>query len=213
LRWVLGLVVALAVAPMLGAAVHVGVGSWGGAYDVEGVPERAVGMVLGAKAGPNGPSDFLAARLEVARRLYRQGKISAILVSGDGRERPSSETAAMRDYLVERGIPDEHIVEDPAGFDTYDSCVRAHEVYGVRELILVTQDYHLGRALTICRAAGMDAVGVGDTSMLGRYPLNWIKGWLREWPANVKMEWDLLTARPPQSDPFDGALLEAVGDR
>lgn len=207
------LIFAVAVAPVAGAAVHVAVASWGGAYDVEDVPGRGVGMVLGAKAGPNGPSDFLAARLEVARRLYQRGKISAILVSGDGRDRPSSETAAMRDYLIERGIPAERIVEDPAGFDTYDSCVRAREVYGVRELTLITQDYHLGRALTICRAAGMDAVGVGDTSMLGRYPLNWIKGWLREWPANLKMEWDLLTARPPQSDPFDGTLLDVVGRR
>lgn len=211
LRWVGVLVLVFAVVPMLGAAVHALVDSWGRSHSVADVPERAVGMVLGAKADPGRPSAFLAARLDVAAELFEAGRIRAILVSGDGLARSNHETRVMRNYLVQRGIPAEKVVEDPAGFDTYDSCVRARDVFGVTDLTLVTQDYHVNRALTICRAAGVDAVGVGDTTMLGRFPYNWIKGWVREWPARVKMEWDLITARPPQQDPPDPSLLEAAG--
>lgn len=206
---VIAAVLAVAI-PLLGAGAHARVASWGRIFDVQDAPSRPVAMVLGAQAHPGGPSAFLAARLDVAVELFDDGRISAILVTGDGLERANFETRVMRDYLVERGIPDAKIVEDPAGFDTYDSCVRARDVFGVEELTLVSQDYHLPRAVTICRAAGVDAIGVGDTSMLRRYPYNWVKGWLREWPAAVKMEWDLLTVRPPQQDPFDPSLLEAV---
>ena len=209
-RLAVGVLAAVVILPMLAAALHIAVASWGRSYDADDAPERAVGMVLGAKADPGRPSAFLAARLGVARGLYEDGRIRAILVTGDGSERSNFETRVMRDYLVEKGVPADRIVEDPAGFDTYDSCVRARDVFGVEELTLITQDYHVDRALTICRAAGIDAVGVGDTSMLGRYPYNWVKGRLREWPAAVKMEWDLLTARPPQQDPFDRSLLDAA---
>ena len=209
-RWV-GLILALVVlVPLVGAALHVRVAAWGRHFEAHDAPSRPVGMVLGAKADDGRPSAFLAARLDVAIELYEAGKIRAILVTGDGRETANFETRVMRDYLEDRGIPAEEIVEDPAGFDTYDSCVRARDVFGVDELSLITQDYHVNRAVTICRAAGIDAVGVGDTSMLGRYPYNWVRGWVREWPAGVKMEWDLLTARPPQQDPPDDSLLKAA---
>ncbi|MFD0864525.1 vancomycin high temperature exclusion protein, partial [Tessaracoccus lubricantis] len=179
-------------------------------YGVQQAPERAVGMVLGAKADPSGPSAFLAARLDVAARLYEAGRIRAILVTGDGGAESNDEPMVMRTYLERRGVPADRIVEDPAGFDTYDSCVRARDVYGVSEMTVITQDYHLGRAIAICREVGIDAVGVGDTTMLGRFPYNWVKGWLREFPANLKMEWDLLTRRQPQPGAPDPSLLAAA---
>ena len=83
-------------------------------------------------------------------------------------------------------------------------------MFGVDELIIVTQDYHLGRAVAICRQVGVDAVGVADESVRARYPAVWAKGAGREWAANLKMEWDVATARQPQRDPFDSSLLAAT---
>ena len=79
----------------------------------------------------------------------------------------------------------------------------------VTELTVVTQDYHLPRAVAICRQVGVDAVVVPDTTVRGRYPAVWAKGAGREWAANLKMEWDLATGRQPQADPFDPSLLAA----
>lgn len=212
-RWVvLGLVVAILAAPVLLGATRV---AWLGAgriHTVDDVPARAIGMVLGAKADPSGPSAFLAARLDLAVDLFERGKIRAVLVTGDGGAASNNEPLIMRRYLERRGVPADRIVEDPAGFDTYDSCVRARDVFGATELTVLTQDYHVGRTVAICREVGVDAVGVGDTTMLRRYPYNWIKGWLREFPANVKVLWDVWTGRQPQQDPPDSALLDAVGE-
>ncbi len=201
----------VALIPVAASWIHLASVSAGRTHSADDVPQRGVGMVLGAKTHPDRPSAFLAARLDVALELFKAGKIRAILVTGDGLERSNFETKVMREYLVERGVPPEQIVEDPAGFDTYDSCVRARDVFGVTELTVITQDYHVGRAIAICELVGVDAVGVGDTTMLGRFPYNWVKGASREWAANLKVEWDTLTKRQPQQDPYDPSLLEAAG--
>ena len=184
--------------------------SSGRVFEAADVPEQGVGMVLGAQANPGGPSAFLAARLDMAIDLYQSGKIRAILVTGDGRPSANDEPLVMRRYLESKGVPGAKIVEDPAGFDTYDSCVRAHDVYGVEQMTVITQGYHLNRALAACGEAGIDAFGVADTSMLRRYPYNWAKGVVRELPANVKFAWDGWSARQPQQDPPDPALLDAA---
>ncbi len=207
---ILGALLAVGLIPMAVSGARVASASSGRIYDAETVPPRDVGMVLGAKADGGRPSAFLAARLDLALELFAGGRIKAVLVSGDGLARANHETDVMRDYLVERGVPADKIVADPAGFDTYDSCVRARDVYGVRELTVITQDYHLGRAITVCSMVGVDAVGVGDTSMLGHFPLNWLKGAGREWAANLKMEWDVASGREPQMDPPDSSLMRAV---
>ena len=207
---ILGALLAVGLIPMAVSGARVAWASSGRTYDAETVPPRDVGMVLGAKADGGRPSAFLAARLDLALELFAGGRIKAVLVSGDGLARANHETDVMRDYLIERGVPADKIVADPAGFDTYDSCVRARDVYGVRELTVITQDYHLGRAITVCSMVGVDAVGVGDSSMLGRFPLNWLKGAGREWAANLKMEWDVASGREPQTDPPDSSLRRAV---
>jgi len=207
---ILGALLAVGLIPMAVSGARVAWASSGRTHDAETVPPRDVGMVLGAKADGGRPSAFLAARLDLAVELFAGGRIKAVLVSGDGLARANHETDVMRDYLIERGVPADKIVADPAGFDTYDSCVRARDVYGVRELTVITQDYHLGRAITVCSMVGVDAVGVGDSSMLGRFPLNWLKGAGREWAANLKMEWDVASGREPQTDPPDSSLMRAV---
>ncbi len=189
---------------------HVSRMSAGRTYDVDSIPARPIAMVLGAKAEAGFPSSFLAARLDLAVELYERDKIRAVLVSGDNTAVSDHETTVMQDYLVRSGIPAEKVVQDPAGFDTYDSCVRARDVFGVGEMIILTQLYHLERAIAICTGIGVDATGVGDVSTRTNFPRLYAVGRRREWAANIKMAWDLFSRRTPQQDPFDGTLLRAA---
>lgn len=190
-------VVGLAVA--LGASnAWVGLASRGGVHRPEDVPHRPVAIVLGAGVYPDGrPQPFLAARLDVAADLLRRGRVDRLIVSGDGRHDHHDEPGAMRRYLLAHGVPAERITEDPEGRDTWASCVRAVQVYGVREATLVSQTYHLPRALALARAAGLDAVGVGDETMASAAPTVWAEGVARERLAALKAAFDALTRRDP----------------
>jgi vancomycin permeability regulator SanA len=153
--------------------------------------------VLGAQVDPSGaPSRFLAARLALAERLYAGGKVRAVLVSGDFGQPTYDEPDVMRAWLVGHGVPADKVVADYAGFDTYDSCVRARRVFGVRRVIVVTQSFHLPRAVALCRAVGVRADGVGDDSMRALRWL-WTRGAVREQGACVKAGWDVATGREP----------------
>ncbi|MGV8845926.1 SanA/YdcF family protein [Tessaracoccus sp.] len=199
------------VGAVVSGARHVSQVSAGRSFNLEDVPARPIAMVLGARADEGRPSGFLAARLDLAVELYEMGRIRAVLVSGDNRARSNHETTVMRDYLVDKGVPADKVVEDPAGYDTYDSCVRARDVFGVKEMVILSQLYHVERAITICTDIGVDAIGVGDLSAQERFPSLYSKGEKREWMANLKMEWDLFSRRTPQENPFDDSLLRAAG--
>ncbi|MET7467773.1 vancomycin high temperature exclusion protein [Micromonospora sp. NPDC005686] len=196
------LVLATAVALLLGAATVASV-TWvrdaaeGHLFDAAGVPETPVALVLGTKVEPDGtPAPFLAGRLETARRLYASGKVKVLLLSGDHMDWDYDEPDAMRRWLVDRGVPAEKTVLDHAGFDTYDSCVRAYRVFGVRQATVVTQSFHLPRAVALCRAAGIEAVGVGDDTAR-RYAGQWRISSTREYGACLKAAADVLTGRDP----------------
>ncbi|GAA2862751.1 ElyC/SanA/YdcF family protein [Streptosporangium fragile] len=138
------------------------------------VPEAPVALVLGAGAPGGTPSPMLASRLDLSAQLYRAGKVRAILLSGDNSRKDYDEPTVMRDYLVARGIPARSLVLDYAGFDTWDSCVRARTVFGATKVTVVTQVFHLPRAVALCRTAGLEAFGVGDDSAkrwASTYPL------------------------------------------
>ena len=127
------------------------------------VPYEPVAVVFGAGVYQNTPTPYLARRLDLALDLYRHGKVTVILVTGATALPDYDEPTAMRKYLTDRGVPASRIVRDFAGFDTWESCVRARKIFGVEHATLVTQDFHLARALTLCRAAGIDGYGVADT--------------------------------------------------
>ncbi|MEU4831749.1 ElyC/SanA/YdcF family protein [Streptosporangium sp. NPDC023615] len=129
-----------------------------------GVPRAPVALVLGAAVFGGTPSAMLARRLDVSAELYRAGRVEAILLSGDNGRAGYDEPTVMRDYLLARGIPGRALVLDHAGFDTWDSCVRARTVFGATRLTVVTQVFHLPRAVALCRTAGLEAFGVGDDS-------------------------------------------------
>lgn len=160
----------------------------------DAVPAAPVALVLGAAVWPTGPSPLLARRLDIAAELYRAGRVRALLLSGNGHDAPYPEPPAMRDYLVARGVPERVMVLDPAGLDTWDSCVRAREVFGAGRVIVVSQRFHLPRAVALCRAAGLDAVGVGDDSARRR-PLPAYGYALREVAAAGKAFLDAVVLR------------------
>lgn len=206
---VLGLGLVLGGVAVAASAARVASLSSGRVFASEDVPERGVGLVLGARSHPDRPSAFLAARLDVAVDLFQRGKVRVLLVSGDNLARSNHETAMMRRYLEERGVPPEAVFEDEAGFDTYDSCVRARRIFGVSRAIVVTQTYHLPRALATCRAIGLDAWGVGDETVKTNQQM-WLYGSMRELGANLKMAWDVLSQRQPTLGPRETGVDDAL---
>ncbi len=116
-------------------------------------------IVLGAGVGPDGVSQVLADRLDTALALYRAGRAKRLLLTGDASSKYYDEVAAMKKYLVARGVPDEAMIIDGNGIDTFSSMARAREVYGVERALVVTQAFHLPRAVWLARAMGIDADG------------------------------------------------------
>ena len=125
------------------------------------VPHTPVAVVFGAGLWGGEPSPYLAHRLDAAAQLYTTGHVDVVLVTGDNSRTDYDEPTAMRTYLVRHGVPDGRIVSDFAGFDTWDSCVRAEAVFGVHDAVLVSQNFHIARAVALCRAAGVNAYGIG----------------------------------------------------
>lgn len=162
--------------------------------DPEAVPQRPVALVFGAGYWPDGtPSDILRDRVAAAAELYRAGRVRKLLFSGDNRFQHYNEPAKMREVALSLGVPGEDIVLDYAGRRTYDTCYRARDIFGLWEVVVVTQRYHLPRALYTCQRLGLDAVGyVAD-----RRPYIHIRRYqAREIPALWLAWWDLWVRRP-----------------
>lgn len=130
-------------------------------YNVEGVPTRRVAVVFGAGLmRDGGPTAILRDRVQQAANLYFAHKVEKLLMSGDNRFVDYNEPEAMRQYALSLGVPDIDIVLDYAGRSTYDTCYRAKAIFGLKQVILVTQQFHLPRAIFLCSMLGLDAVGV-----------------------------------------------------
>lgn len=195
---------ALGVTGVLGASVGIVRGAAAGhLYPLDQVPHAPVALVLGAQVYPSGtPSRFLRARLDLALLLLQRGTVDRLLLSGDAQAPEYDEPAAMRDHLLAAGAPADLLDLDPGGLDTYDSCVRARDAYGVRRVVVVTQTYHLPRAVATARFVGLEAAGVGDRTVRlteDGESLNepWARGWIRDQIACVKTLWDVGTHRRP----------------
>ena len=148
------------------------------------VPERAVGLVLGtAPRIATRKNLFFEGRMDTAARLWKERKVRHFLVSGDNGQQNYDETTAMRDALVARGVPAKAITLDHAGFRTLDSLVRAKEVFGVEKLVVVTDDWHLPRALFLAKSAGVDAIGAAFEDVPWKQSA---KVRVREWFSRVK---------------------------
>jgi SanA protein len=164
-------------------------------------------LVFGAGLNSdNSPSAMLADRLLRGIELYNSGASDRLLMSGDHGKSEYDEVSAMKQFAIEREVPSETIFMDHAGFSTYESLYRAGEIFKVKKVILVTQEYHLYRALYIARSFGMDAYGVSsDLQSYSRQPYYEA----REFLARVK-DFSLSILKPKPT--FLGEAIPVTGD-
>lgn len=128
---------------------------------VEKIPETRVAIVFGAGLTNfgNDPSSVLEDRINSAIELYKAGKVKKIIMSGDNRVSNYNEPQVMMDYAQKNGVSIFDLQGDFAGRRTYDTCYRAKYIFGVEKAILITQDFHLTRALYTCNSLGIEAIG------------------------------------------------------
>lgn len=221
-RWAtkltVGTAAAIGLALLVGVSINVYVTRSADGLGFDGndeIPHRSVAIVFGALVHADGtPSAALADRIDGAIALYKAGRVDHLLMTGDNSRPQYDEVSAMRARAIDAGVPEHAITRDYAGFDTYDSCVRAATVFGVRDAVLVTQDFHLARALFVCRNAGIDAIGlrVPDWQHLSEqtttvYPTGMAISYTsREWLARVKafVDADITRREPKVGGPYEG---------
>ncbi|MBE6616007.1 MAG: SanA protein [Ruminococcaceae bacterium] len=164
-------------------------------------------LVLGAGVRPDGsPSDMLYDRVQTGLAVYRNGGVPKLLMSGDHGRQEYDEVACMLELALADGVPAEDIFLDHAGFSTYESLVRAKEVFGAERIVIVTQKYHLHRALYIARELDLEAVGV--SADLRTYAGQSMRD-LREIAARVK---DIFSVRLGTSPTYLGEFIDLSGD-
>lgn len=164
--------------------------------DLKDVPEIKVGLVFGTTDRVNGRENlYFRYRIDAATELWNAGKIKTLLVSGDNRSHRYNEPEKMRRALVKRGIPNDRIVCDYAGFRTFDSVVRAKEIFGLDSLLVISQRFQNERAIYIARANGIDAHGYNARDVMNPGGL---RTKMREIGARVLMWFDVnvLGTRP-----------------
>lgn len=200
-RWLrlvlLGLLISLLVIPLT-ATAYIGLMTNGARYiKPEEVPQERLGMVFGAGILANGkPTPMLADRVEAAVKLYQIGRVKKLLMTGDNSTVSYNEVRSMQQYAHDLGVPMKDIALDYAGFSTYESCYRAHQIFGLHKTVVITQNYHLPRAIYTCRQFGLDSVGLGtpDIEIYGLWGM--IPYLRRELLANVKALWEVHVTRP-----------------
>jgi SanA protein len=165
-------------------------------YTLATAPSVDVAIVFGAGLTRSGtPSAILRDRVETAAELYFAGKVKKLLMSGDNRFIDYNEPGAMREYAMRLGVPDQDIVLDFAGRRTYDTCYRARHIFGVKNAVLVTQSFHLTRAIYTCNGLGVDSTGIpSDVRRYGRRM--WTYWRIREIPATSVAVWEVWISRP-----------------
>ncbi len=164
-------------------------------------------LVLGAGLkDKETPSDMLRDRLEIGVCLYKSGFSDRLLMSGDHMYANYNEVAVMKQYAIDAGIASETIFLDHAGISTYDSVYRAKEIFGAKKILIVTQEYHLYRALYIAEALGLEAYGI--SADLNTYRGQWARD-IRELAARTK---DFLLCIVKSEPKYLGASIDLSGD-
>jgi len=171
------------------------------------VPVSYTAIVLGAKVhSPGKPSYILQDRLDAALDLYQAGKIKRFLLTGDHGQSNYDEVNTMKAYLLDKGVDTRDVFLDHAGFDTYNSMVRAKQVFQVTDAIVVTQDFHLPRAVYLARAKGLNAFGLASDRREYR-TINYLR--FRELSARIKAFGEVLINKEPV---FLGTPIPITGD-
>lgn len=158
---------------------------------VSAVPKRDVGIVLGAGIYHDGtPTPYLQWRINTAVQLYKAHSVHKLLMTGDNSRTHYDEPSVMAKYAERAGVPKQDIVVDDAGFNTYDSCYRAQAIFRVRSAIVISQGYHLPRAVMACNSLGVRSIGVDADHDKGR---SWkVMYIVREWFSTDKIVLQLM---------------------
>lgn len=153
-------------------------------------------VVLGARVYSDGrPSRFLRERVEVGVRLYLDGTVDRLIMSGDGDDSSGfGEPTVMRKVAEDMGVPADAIIEDPLGVDTYSSCVNARDTFGASSVIMVSQAFHVPRAVWVCDSIGLAAQGAYPPQRLTK---STVTGHVREVAADAKAMIDVARGRVP----------------
>lgn len=152
--------------------------------NIEQTPKCDAILILGAKVNGDTPSAVLRSRLEKGCELYFAGVADRIIMSGDHGRADYDEVNVMKSYAVSKGVPEEHIFTDHAGFNTYDSLYRAKEIFMCESVVVVTQQFHISRSVFLGNSLGLETYGV--TSSEEEYAPSFVTVWLREPLARVK---------------------------
>lgn len=170
--------------------------SWNRIYKADSAPAERVAIIFGAGLRRDGsPTAILRDRVQTGVSLYFGGKVEKLLMSGDNSVEFYNEPEAMRQYALSMGVPMEDIVLDYAGRRTYDTCYRAKAIFGVERALLVTQKFHLPRALFLCNALGLDAIGV-EANNLNYRRVSLLVWNFREQLATIAAFFDLYVDKP-----------------
>ncbi len=175
--------------------------------NVMDVPAHRVAMVFGAGVRPDGRlTRMLTERVQAGVALYQAGRVDKLLMTGDNSRSEYDEVTAMKRYAQSLGVPEADITLDYAGFSTYESCYRARAIFGLHDAVLVTQQFHLPRAVYTCRHLGIDAVGLGTPDWGAYREALLIRYSVREFLATLKALWEVHLARPLPTflGPFEG---------
>lgn len=154
-------------------------------------------VVLGARVYEDGrPSRFLRERVEVGVQLYLDGTVDRLIMSGDGNDSSGfGEPTVMREVAEQMGVPADAIIEDPLGLDTYSSCVNARDTFDASSVIMVSQEFHVPRAVWVCDQIGLSAQGAFPPQRLTKSTL---VGHVREVAADAKAMLDVARGRTPE---------------
>lgn len=163
---------------------------------VQKVPQTYTAIIFGAGIRNNQPSAYLQDRLDAGIALYKAGKVKRLLLSGDNGQVNYDELTVMKEYCSRHGIPTADIFVDYAGFDTYSTVYRAKDLFKVEEAIMVSQNYHLDRAVYLGRAMGIKSYGYTADREGGYYYMQ--KNKVREYLALVKSFVDVHSGRKPR---------------
>jgi SanA protein len=180
-------------------------------FNTDSVPQEQIAIVFGAGLRRDGsPSPLLRDRVDTAAELYFTGKVEKLLMSGSSDFRYHNEPRSMQEYALALGVPAQDILLDESGSRTYDTCFRARSAYQIERAILVTQGFHLPRALYICNAVGVRSTGVPADLRVYR-PRSMAYWNFRESLATLVALWEVHVVPPqpvtdnPNSDPIQEA--------
>lgn len=159
-------------------------------HDLSRIPAKKAALVLGTSKYFHGRENyFYHYRIEAAAKLFKRGKVKAIVISGDNGSKTYDEPTDMKEDLIKAGVPEKYITLDYAGFRTLDSVVRAEVIFGLKDYIIVSQKFHLERALYIAKAKGQKVIGFAANDLKNTYAAQKMK--IREYLARAKAFLDI----------------------